>query len=147
MTGYTINDLKIGQKSSFTKSITETDVYLFAGISGDINPAHINAEYAKGTFFKQRIAHGILSGALISAVIGVQLPGPGTIYASQSLDFLAPVYFGDTITSTVEVKEIIKEKNRAVLTTLCTNQDGVLVTRGEAIVLPPKKNTNTPNSL
>lgn len=138
MTGYTIDDLKVGQKSSFTKSITETDVYLFAGISGDINPAHINAEYAKGTFFKKRIAHGILSGALISAVIGVQLPGPGTIYASQSLNFLAPVYFGDTITSTVEVKEIIKEKNRAILTTLCTNQDGVVVTKGEAIVLPPK---------
>ena len=139
MTAYTINDLKIGQKSSFTKSITETDVYLFAGISGDINPAHINEEYAKGTFFKKRIAHGILSGALISAVIGVQLPGPGTIYASQSLDFLAPVYFGDTITSTVEVKEILKEKNRAVLTTLCTNQNGILVTKGEAIVLPPKR--------
>lgn len=138
MTGYSINDLKVGQKSSFTKSITETDVYLFAGISGDINPAHINAEYAKGTFFKERIAHGILSGALISAVIGVQLPGPGTIYASQSLNFLAPVYFGDTITSIVEVKEIIKEKNRAVLATVCTNQDGVVVTKGEAVVLPPK---------
>lgn len=138
MTGYTINDLKVGQKSSFTKSITETDVYLFAGISGDINPAHINAEYAKKTPFKERIAHGILSGALISAVIGVQLPGPGTIYASQSLNFLAPVYFGDTITSTVEVKEIIKEKNRAVLTTLCTNQDGTVVIKGEAVVLPPK---------
>ncbi len=138
MTAYTINDLKIGQKSSFTKSITETDVYLFAGISGDINPAHINEEYAKGTFFKKRIAHGILSGALISAVIGVQLPGPGTIYASQSLNFLAPVYFGDTITSTVEVKEVLKEKNRAVLTTVCTNQNGIVVTKGEAIVLPPK---------
>lgn len=138
MTGYTINDLKVGQKSSFTKSISETDVYLFAGISGDINPAHINEEYAKGTFFKKRIAHGILSGALISAVIGVQLPGPGTIYSSQSLNFLAPVYFGDTITSTVEVKEVIKEKNRAVLTTVCTNQDGIVVTKGEAIVLPPK---------
>ena len=138
MTAFTINDLKIGQKSSFTKSITETDVYLFAGISGDINPAHINEEYPKGTFFKKRIAHGILSGALISAVIGVQLPGPGTIYASQSLNFLAPVYFGDTITSTVEVKEVLKEKNRAVLTTVCTNQNGIVVTKGEAIVLPPK---------
>lgn len=142
MTGYSINDLKVGQKSSFTKSITETDVYLFAGISGDINPAHINEEYAKGTFFKKRIAHGILSGALISAVIGVQLPGPGSIYASQSLNFLAPVYFGDTITSTVEVKEILKEKNRVILSTMCTNQDGVVVTKGEAIVLPPKKAGN-----
>lgn len=140
MTGYSIDNLRAGQKASFTKSITETDVYLFAGISGDINPAHINEEYAKNTYFKRRIAHGILSGALISAVIGVQLPGPGTIYASQSLNFLAPVYFGDTITSTVEVKEILKENNRAVLTTLCTNQDGIIVTKGEAVVLPPKAN-------
>ncbi|NLJ57260.1 MAG: MaoC family dehydratase [Tissierellia bacterium] len=140
MTGYSIDNLRVGQKASFTKSITETDVYLFAGISGDINPAHINEEYAKNTYFKRRIAHGILSGALISAVIGVQLPGPGTIYASQSLNFLAPVYFGDTITSTVEVKEILKENNRAVLTTLCTNQDGIIVTKGEAVVLPPKAN-------
>ncbi len=138
MTVHTINDLKIGQKSSFTKSITETDVYLFAGISGDINPAHINEEYAKNTFFKHRIAHGILSGALISAVIGVQLPGPGTIYESQSLRFLAPVYFGDTITSTVEVKEVLEEKNRVVLTTFCTNQSGIVVTTGEAVALPPK---------
>lgn len=138
MTGYTINELEVGQKASFSKSVTETDVYLFAGISGDLNPAHINEEYAKETMFKKRIAHGILSGALISAVIGVQLPGPGTIYEFQSLNFLAPVYFGDTITSTVEIKEIIKERNRAVLTTVCTNQNGTVVTKGEAIVLPPR---------
>ncbi|HHZ01487.1 MAG TPA: MaoC family dehydratase [Tissierellia bacterium] len=138
MIGFSIENLKVGQKASFTKSITETDVYLFAGISGDINPAHINEEYAKNTYFKRRIAHGILSAALISAVIGVQLPGPGTIYESQTLNFLAPVYFGDTITSTVEIKEIIKDRNRVVLTTLCTNQDGIEVTKGEAVVLPPR---------
>lgn len=138
MSGLKINELTIGQKSSFTKSISETDVYLFAGISGDFNPAHVNEEYAKDTFFKRRIAHGILSGALISAVIGVKLPGPGTIYLTQNLSFLAPVYIGDTITSTVEVIEINEEKNKVVLSTFCTNQDGTTVTKGEAIVLPPK---------
>lgn len=138
MTAFTINELAIGQKKSFAKTITESDVYLFAGISGDVNPAHINEEYAKETSFGHRIAHGILSSGLISAVIGVQLPGPGTIYVSQSLNFLAPVYIGDTITATVEVKEIIKDRNRALLTTCCTNQQGIIVIKGEAVVLPPK---------
>lgn len=138
MKGLTINNLTVGQKASFSKTITETDVYLFAGISGDINPAHLNEEYAKDTFFKGRIAHGILTGALISAVLGVQLPGPGTIYVSQGLKFLAPVYFGDTITATVEIKEILLEKNKIILETYCTNQDGVKVTTGEAVVMPPK---------
>ncbi|HHV26044.1 MAG TPA: MaoC family dehydratase [Tissierellia bacterium] len=138
MTGLKINELKLGQKSSFSKTITETDVYLFAGISGDINPAHLNESYAKGTFFEGRIAHGMLTGALISAVLGVHLPGPGTVYVSQTLNFLAPVRFGDTITATVEIKEIILEKNRVILKTYCTNQDGDIVTTGEAIVLPPK---------
>lgn len=138
MAAFTINDLTIGLKKSFTKTITETDVYLFAGISGDINPAHINEEYAKETSFKHRIAHGILSSGLISAVLGVHLPGPGTIYISQSLNFLAPVYIGDTVTATVEVKEIIKDRNKAVLITYCTNQEGITVIKGEAVVLPPK---------
>lgn len=138
MTGLTINNLVVGQKSSYSKTITETDVYLFAGISGDINPAHLNEEYAKNTLFKSRIAHGMLTAALISAVLGVQLPGPGTIYISQTLNFLAPVYFGNTITATVEVKEILLEKNRVVLETYCINQDGVKVTSGEAIVIPPR---------
>lgn len=138
MTGLTIGKLVVGQQSSFSKTITETDVYLFAGISGDINPAHLNEEYAKDTLFKSRIAHGVLTAALISAVLGVQLPGPGTIYVSQSLKFLAPVYFGNTITATVEVKEILLEKNRVVLETYCINQDGTKVTSGEAIVIPPR---------
>ena len=133
-----INELAIGQKASFSKTITETDVYLFAGISGDINPAHLNEEYAKNTFFKGRIAHGMLTASLISAVIGVQLPGPGTIYSSQTLNFLAPVYFGDTITATAEIIEIFPGKNRVTLKTYCTNQDGSIVTTGEALVLPPR---------
>lgn len=138
MIGLKINELTVDQKSTYSKTITETDVYLFAGISGDINPAHLNEEYAKETFFKGRIAHGILTGGLISAVLGVQLPGPGTVYISQTLNFLAPVRFGDTITATAKVKEIFLDKNRATLETYCTNQDGVMVTTGEAVVLPPR---------
>lgn len=138
MIGLNINELTVGQKASFSKTITETDVYLFAGVSGDINPAHVNEEYAKNTFFKGRIVHGMLSASLISAVIGMQLPGPGTIYASQTLKFTAPVRFGDTITANAEVAEILTEKNRVTLKTYCTNQDGVVVMAGEAVVLPPK---------
>ncbi|WP_411680556.1 MaoC family dehydratase [Clostridium thailandense] len=138
MKGLKINELSVGQTASFSKTITESDVYLFAGVTGDINPAHLNEDYAKNTFFKGRIAHGMLSAGLISAVIGVQLPGPGAIYASQTLKFLAPVHFGDTITATVEIQEIYPEKNRVVLKTYCTNQNDVMVTSGEAVVLPQK---------
>jgi 3-hydroxybutyryl-CoA dehydratase len=138
MKGYTISELKVGQKASFTKTITEADVYLFAGVTGDINPAHINEEYAKNTLFKGRIAHGMLSAGLISAVLGVHLPGPGTIYMKQDLKFKAPVRFGDTITAEAVVKEIIADKGRVVLTTTCVNQEGTVVTEGEALVMPPK---------
>ncbi|MBV7276742.1 MaoC family dehydratase [Clostridium sp. PL3] len=138
MKGLKINELSVGQTASFSKTITESDVYLFAGVTGDINPAHLNEDYAKNTFFKGRIAHGMLSAGLISAVIGVQLPGPGAIYASQTLKFLAPVRFGDTITAAVEIQEIYPEKNRVVLKTYCTNQNDVMVTSGEAVVLPQK---------
>lgn len=141
MIGTTIECLEIGQKASFTKTITETDVYMFAGISGDLNPAHLNEEYAKGTSFQKRIVHGMLSASLISAVIGLQMPGPGTIYAKQELSFVSPVYFGDTITATVEVLELNQERNRATLKTTCTNQNGKLVLTGAAIVLPPKAKT------
>ena len=92
---YSIDRLSIGQKASFAKTITETDICLFAGVSGDINPAHLNEQYASQTFFKGRIAHGMLSASLISAVLGVQLPGTGTIYLGQDLKFLAPVRAGD----------------------------------------------------
>jgi 3-hydroxybutyryl-CoA dehydratase len=138
MKGYTINELTVGQKASFSKTITEGDVYLFAGVTGDINPAHLNEEYAKTTLFKGRIAHGMLSAGLISAVLGVHLPGPGTIYMKQDLKFKAPVRFGDTITAEAVVKEIIADKGRVIITTTCTNQEGTVVTEGEALVMPPK---------
>ena len=136
--GLTIDQLEVGQKASFTKTVTEADVYNFAGVTGDFNPAHMNEEYAKNTAFKTRIAHGMLSAGFISAVLGTQLPGPGTIYLGQDLRFTKPVQFGDTITATITVDELIKEKNRAILKTVCTNQDGDVVVEGTAKVMPPK---------
>ncbi|MBQ4650547.1 MAG: MaoC family dehydratase [Firmicutes bacterium] len=135
---YTIDQLTVGQSSSFSKTVTETDVYMFAGVSGDFNPAHVNSEFAAKTPFKQRIAHGMLSASFVSTEIGTDLPGPGTIYLEQKMKFTNPVYIGDTITAKIEVKELIKEKNRAVLTTTCTKQDGTVVLVGEAVVMPPR---------
>lgn len=129
---------EVGQSASLSKTITETDVYLFAGVTGDLNPAHTNEVYAAATRFRHRIAHGMLSAGLISAVLGTQLPGPGSIYMGQTLKFLAPVYFGDTITATVTIETLIPEKNRAVLSTVVTNQDGKVVTTGEATLLLPQ---------
>ena len=138
MAGKSIEQIKVGDAAEFAKTVTETDVYLYAGITGDLNPAHLNEAYAKGTFFKSRIAHGMLTAGFISSILGMQLPGPGTIYMRQSLSFLAPVRFGDTITARAEVVEVIAEKNRVRLKTTCTNQDGIVVLDGEALVSPPK---------
>jgi len=141
MTGKTIKQIKLGDTAYFSKTVSESDVYLYAGITGDLNPAHINETYAKDTFFKTRIAHGMLTAGFISRILGMQLPGPGTIYMRQSLNFLAPVRFGDTITAKVEVVEVIAEKNRVRLKTTCTNQEGTVVLDGEAMVIPPKAKT------
>ena len=138
MIGKTIKELKVGDTAQIQKTISESDVYLYAGITGDLNPAHVNEEYAKHTFFKTRIAHGMLTAGYISAVLGNKLPGAGSIYIHQSLNFLAPVHFGDTILARVEVSEIDLEKNRAKLKTSCINQEGTVVLDGEAIVSPPK---------
>lgn len=137
--GMSFAEIVLGEKAAFTKTIAESDVYTFAGITGDLNPAHINEPYAAGTFFQRRIAHGMLVSSLISNVLGMQLPGPGTIYMRQNLNFLAPVYFGDTITAEVEVIEKIEEKKRLRLKTTCTNQEGKVVVDGEALVSPPRK--------
>jgi 3-hydroxybutyryl-CoA dehydratase len=135
--GKSIDKLKVGDTAEFAKTVTETDIYLYAGITGDFNPAHVNEEYAKNTFFKTRIAHGMLTAGFISAIIANQLPGPGTIYLKQDLSFLAPVRIGDTITGKVEVLELM-EKNKVRLKTTCTNQEGVIVLSGEGLVSPPK---------
>ncbi len=136
--GKTIDQMKVGDTAEFAKTVTETDIYLYAGITGDFNPAHINETYAKNTFFKTRIAHGMLTAGFISAVLANKLPGAGTIYLKQEMSFLAPVRIGDTITARVEVLELITEKNRVRLKTTCTNQDNVVVLEGEAQVMPPK---------
>ena len=141
MTGKSIDQLKIGDAAEFTKTIGESDVYLYAGLTGDMNQAHINEAYAQKTFFKTRIAHGMLPAGFISGVLGMKLPGPGTIYVRQELNFLAPVRIGDTITARAEIIEIIADKNRVRLKTTCANQDGKVVLDGEAIVSPPKVKT------
>jgi 3-hydroxybutyryl-CoA dehydratase len=128
-------DIKIGDKASMSKTVTEYDVYTFAGVTGDFNPVHINEEFAKSTMFKGRIAHGILSAGFISAVLGTALPGANTIYLGQELSFKAPVKIGDTVTATVEVIEKIEAKNRLILRTTAVNQDGTLLTDGKATVL------------
>jgi 3-hydroxybutyryl-CoA dehydratase len=139
MIGKTISELHIGDTAEFTKTISESDIYLFAGVTGDLNPAHINESYAQNTFFKTRIAHGMLLAGFISGVIGMKLPGPGAIYVRQELKFLAPARIGDTITARVEVTQMQSEKNRITLRTTCTNQENTLIMDGEATISPPKK--------
>lgn len=138
MHGKTISEIKVGDTASFEKTVSETDVYLFAGITGDLNPAHINQRESEETMFKGRIAHGILGAGFISSVLGMQLPGPGTIYLSQDLKFLSPVRIGDTIKAIAEVIEVNKEKNKIRLRTYCINQEGKIVIEGTALVMPPK---------
>lgn len=133
-----IHELFVGQKASFTKTITETDVVLFAGISGDLNPVHINKIYAEQTMFKDRIVHGSLVTSLFSTVLGTELPGNGTIYVDQYSKFLKPVYFNDTITATVQVDHILSEKNRVIFITEAINQKGETVVKGTATVIAPK---------
>ncbi|MGO1581313.1 MAG: MaoC family dehydratase [Peptoniphilaceae bacterium] len=133
-----IEDIKIGDSESFTKTVTESDIYNFAGISGDFNPAHIDDIYAKNSMFKGRIAHGMLVSSFISTVLGGLLPGPGSIYLSQNLKFLKPVYYNDTITAKCTVSKIIKDKNIINLDTTCTNQNDEIVISGEASILLPK---------
>ncbi|SCY84566.1 MaoC family dehydratase [Desulfoluna spongiiphila] len=139
MNGKSIDDITVGDHAEVAKTISESDVYTFAGVTGDFNPAHVNEHYASGTFFKRRIAHGMLSAGLISNVLGTHLPGPGAVYLSQELKFTAPVYIGDTITARAEVVEVLAEKNRVILQTVCTNQDGTVVITGTALMSPMKK--------
>lgn len=136
--GLTIEQVEVGQAAEFTKTISEADVYGFAGITGDFNPVHVDKVAAEASMFGDRIAHGMLTAALISTVIGMELPGPGCIYMKQSLRFNAPVYFGDTITARVEVAEVVTEKNRMKLATQCVNQKGDVVAEGESLVMPRK---------
>lgn len=133
---YHIDQLQPGMSASIAKTVTETDIVLFAGISTDVNPAHLDEEYSKTTMFGGRIAHGMLSAGFISAVLANHLPGPGTIYLSQTLKFKAPVRPGDTVRATVTVREVNLEKNRVILDTVCTVA-GKTVIDGECLMMPP----------
>ena len=133
-----VGNLTLGQSASMSKTVTEYDVYSFAGITGDFTTEQVNAVEEERGMFKGRIAHGMLSAGFISAVLAMKLPGPGTIYLGQELKFTKPVRIGDTVTATVTVSELLPEKNIAKLYTVCTNQHGDVVITGTATVIPPK---------
>ncbi len=130
--------LSLGMTASRTRTITDEDVRLFAQASGDTNAIHLDDAYAAQTPFKRRIAHGMLTASLISAILGGDLPGLGTIYLGQELKFKAPVFIGDTVTATVELVKYREDKRIATFRTTVTNQDGVLVVEGEAVVIAPE---------
>ena len=130
--------MKLGDKASFSKTITDADVTIFAGLTGDFNPVHIDSVYAKNTILKNRIAHGMLGGSLVSTVLGTRLPGPGTIFMEQNLKFKMPVYIGDTLTVEVIFKEVLNSKKGVIkLENQITNQEGSIVTEGYSIVKVP----------
>jgi 3-hydroxybutyryl-CoA dehydratase len=132
--GLYFEDLALGQTAVFAKTVTETDIVLFAGITGDNNPVHINEVFAAATPFSGRIAHGMLTASFVSTVLGTKLPGPGAIYLSQTLRFKAPVRAGDTVVARATVKELVPEKRRCTLTTTISVDDKVVL-EGEAVVL------------
>lgn len=139
ISNYTYNEITIGQTATYSKLIEERDVQLFAAVSGDVNPVHLDAEFAATTQFKTRIAHGMLSGAVISAAIAMELPGPGTIYLGQTLRFRAPVELGDTITVKLEVVDKKDKRNFVTLECKVYNQHDKLVVSGSAEVMAPKE--------
>ena len=131
-------EYKPGDSATFSKTISESDIYQFAGITGDLNPIHINEEYAKTTRFGKRIAHGMLTSSFICTVLGMKMPGPGTIHISQQLEFKGPVFIGDTITVNLEILEIL-EKGHLKIKSFIYNQNKDLIVNGFAIVKPPKQ--------
>ena len=136
--GLYLEDLKVGMTAVYAKTVTEADIVMFAGISGDINPVHLNHEFASETMFEGRIAHGMLSASFISTVIGTKLPGPGAIYLSQNLKFKAPVRAGDTVLARTTITEIIPDKRRLAMRTVCTVADKVVI-EGDAVIMVPGK--------
>ncbi|MGA7298099.1 MAG: MaoC/PaaZ C-terminal domain-containing protein, partial [Rhodanobacteraceae bacterium] len=143
----TFAELSIGDRAELTRTLRQQDIELFAVLSGDVNPAHVDADYAKSDMFHRVIAHGMWGGALISAVLGTELPGPGTIYLDQSLHFHHPVGIGDTVTVTVTVLELHASDRRVVLECRCSNQTGDTVIDGRAEVIAPEKKVRRPRAL
>jgi len=133
-----ISDFKVGDKEFFSKTISESDVYLYAGVTGDLAPHHVNADYAKGTRFKERIAHGLLIAGVMSSAL-TKLVAPGAVTLSHEVLFLAPVYFGDTVYAEVEVKGVDLGKRVLIIRTIVRNQDGVMVLDGSAVEKFPKE--------
>lgn len=138
MQGLYFEDLSVGRSAEMTRVVEDADIVAFAKVSGDQNPVHLDADYAKTTSFGERIAHGMLSGAYISAVLGTKLPGPGAIYLSQALTFRRPVRIGDTVTARVTVKALDERRGRVTLETVC-EVDGRAVVDGEAVVIAPRR--------
>jgi 3-hydroxybutyryl-CoA dehydratase len=136
--GYFLEDIEVGMTDLYAKTVTEADIVMFAGVSGDTNPVHLDAHFADQTPFKGRIAHGMLSASFISTVLGTRLPGPGCIYLSQTLKFRAPVKAGDTVTARVTVKDVNRDKKRVVFDTVCTVDDAVVIA-GEAMLLVSRR--------
>jgi 3-hydroxybutyryl-CoA dehydratase len=141
---FTYDEITVGQIASYSKTVDEDGVKMFAALSGDVNPVHLDADFAAGTMFKQRIAHGMFTGGLISAAIAMELPGPGTVYLSQDLSFRAPVFLGDTITVSLEVIDKLEGKKFVTLSTVAKNQHGKIVVKGIAKVLPPAEKLSIP---
>lgn len=129
----------VGQTASFSRTVTETDVVMFAGLSGDYNPVHVDREYASDTRFGQRIAHGLLTASFLSRLLGMELPGKESVYLEQTLKFMKPVFIGDTITATAEILEIDQKRSIFTLSTICRNQDGTIVLSGEGKIMMPRK--------
>lgn len=138
MRSLTIADLNLGDSAEFRKTISESDVYLFAGITGDLNPVHVDEEFAKTTPFGARVAHGPLTFALCAGLLGTELPGVGTIAVTNEVTYEAPVYIGDTIAVRIEVAALDAERNRATFAVTWGNQDGKQVASGTMVVKPPK---------
>ncbi|SDE80171.1 3-hydroxybutyryl-CoA dehydratase [Variovorax sp. CF079] len=138
LNGYDFEDLQPGMQASFAKTITEADIMVFAGASGDRNAIHLDEAFAQATPFKGRIAHGMLTAGVISAAIAGKLPGPGTVYLGQNLRFKGPVRPGDTVQATVTVKELLADKRRVTLATVCTVGDRVVID-GDALVMPTSR--------
>jgi acyl dehydratase len=136
--GKTFEEIKIGEKASLSKTISESDVYLYAGISGDFNPIHVDEEYAKSTVYGKRIAHGGLAASLLAPVLGMKLPGLGTVALETRTKFRKPVYFGDTITCTVEVIKKQPKIKSVEMKVVWTNQNGEVVCKGDCSVIPPE---------
>jgi 3-hydroxybutyryl-CoA dehydratase len=142
MNGLYLEDLQVGQSAMFGKTVTEADIVAFAGVSGDTNPIHLHDGFARGTRFGQRIAHGMLTAGFISTVIGTKLPGPGSVYISQTLSFMAPVLIGETITAVATITAIDDRRRRVTLKTQCLNGEKVVVD-GEAVILVPRRDAGS----